>query len=55
MYQLAVRARAHAALDLKATEPGDQHGVDRMASAVVDILNGSAISALGRRTVVTGI
>ena len=54
-YQLAVRARAHTALDLQAMEPGDQHGVDRMASAVVDILTGGAMSALGRRTIVTGI
>ena len=29
--------------------------VDRMASAVVDMLTGSAMSALGRRTIVTGI
>ena len=54
-YQLAVRARAHTALDLQATEPCDQHGVDRMASTVVEILTGSAMSALGRRTIVTGI
>ena len=54
-YQLAVRARAHTALGLQATEPGDQHGVDRMASAVVDMLTGSALSALGRRTIVMGI
>ena len=54
-YQLAVRASAHTAPDLKATEPGNQHGVDRMVSAVVDMLTGSAMSALGRRTIVTGI
>ena len=54
-YQLAVRARAHTALDLKATEPGDQHGVVRVASSVVEIVAGSAMSALGRRTIVTGI
>jgi hypothetical protein len=54
-YQLAVRARAHTALGLQATEPGDQHGVDRMASALVDMLTSSAMSALGRRTIVTGI
>ena len=54
-YQLAVQARAHTAFNLQATEPDDQHGVDRMASAVVDILTGSAMSALGRRTIVTGI
>ena len=54
-YQLAVRARAHTALDLRATEPGDQPGVDRMASAVVDMLTGSAMSALGRRTIVMGV
>ena len=53
--RINLRARAHTALDLQAMEPGDQHGVDRMASAVVDILTGSAMSALGRRTIVTGI
>ena len=54
-YKLAVRGRAHTALALLATEPGDQHGIDRMASADVDMLTGSAMSALGRRTIVTGI
>ena len=54
-YQLSVRARVHTALDLRATEPGDQQGVDRMASAVVDMLTGSAMSALGRHTIVMGI
>ena len=54
-YQLAVRARAHTALDLRATEPGDQQGVDQMASAVVVMLTGSSMPALGRRTIGMGI
>ena len=54
-YQLAVRARAHTALDLRATETGDQQVVDLMTSAVADMLTGSAMSALGRRTIVMGI
>ena len=51
-YQLAVRAHAHSALALRVT---DQRGVDRMASAVMDMLTDSATGELGRLTIVTGI
>ena len=53
-YQLAVQARARSTLALRVTDLGDQRGVDRMASAVVDITD-SATAQLGTRTIVTGI
>ena len=54
-YQLAVRARARSTIALRVTDLGDQRGVDRMASAVVDMFTNSVTAELGRRTIVTGI
>ena len=54
-YQLAVRACAHSVLAFRVTDQGDQRGVDRMASAVIDMFTDNATAELGRRTIVTGI
>ena len=54
-YQLAVRAPARSTIANRVTDLGDQRGVDRMASAVVDMFTDSATAERGRRTIITGI
>ena len=45
----------HSALALRVTDQGDQRGVDRMASAVMDMFTDSATAELGGCTIATGI